>query len=43
MKANHDDVYFPKTSRRTDAFALADYTPQCLAEQLTLIAQVCSV
>ncbi|KAL5022627.1 hypothetical protein ScPMuIL_001782 [Solemya velum] len=36
---NTDDVYFPKVSRRTDAFTLSDYTSQSLAEQLTLIEQ----
>lgn len=34
-----EEVYFPKTARRTDAFTLADYTSQCVAEQLTLIEQ----
>lgn len=29
-----------KLSRRTDNFTLSDYTPQKLAEQLTLIEQV---
>lgn len=29
-----------KLSRRTENFTLADYTPQKLAEQLTLIEQV---
>lgn len=29
-----------KLSRRTDNFTLADYTPQKLAEQLTLMEQV---
>ena len=33
-------VYFPKVARRTDAFTLADYTSQALAEQLTLMEQV---
>ncbi|XP_061194832.1 kinase non-catalytic C-lobe domain-containing protein 1-like [Saccostrea echinata] len=34
-----EEVYFPKMARRTDAFTLADYTSQCIAEQLTLIEQ----
>ena len=34
------EAYHPKTGpRRTDSFTLADYTPQTLAEHLTLVEQ----
>ncbi|KAK3095807.1 hypothetical protein FSP39_019436 [Pinctada imbricata] len=38
-RGNIEDVYFPKAARRTDAFTLADFTAQCMAQQLTLIEQ----
>ena len=34
------DLYFPKVSRKSDAFSLGDYTVQSLAQQLTLMEQV---
>ncbi|XP_050395691.2 uncharacterized protein LOC126814532 isoform X2 [Patella vulgata] len=34
-----DDGFYPRVSKRNDTFTILDYTPQCLVEQLTLIAQ----
>ncbi|ESO95133.1 hypothetical protein LOTGIDRAFT_215301 [Lottia gigantea] len=34
-----DDGFYPRITKRNDAFTLLDYTPQILVEQLTLITQ----